>query len=86
MIVKTKTGLKHFARESWFYTGSVAETGIVPNAPKRGRGRPSSKDSAFASASFAGLEAAFGMKMPKKKYKGPSRVVLKVDINGTKGE
>lgn len=86
MIVKTKTGLKHFARESWFYTGSVAETGIVPNAPKRGRGRPSSKDSAFASASFAGLEDVFGMKMPEKKYEGPSQVVLKVDINGTKGE
>lgn len=81
MIKQTKTGLKHSAREGWFYTGEIAETGIVPQAKKRGRGRPRKDEQAFAASDFSALTSAFGMTAPKE-YNGPSQVFLKVDING----
>ena len=40
MITTTSTGLRHTATQG-FYSGEVAETGVVPTTVKRGRGRPS---------------------------------------------
>ena len=39
MITNTSTGLRHTATQG-FYSGEVAETGVVPTTVKRGRGRP----------------------------------------------
>lgn len=50
-IVKTSTGFIHKA-DRGFYSGEVAETGVVPvTAVKRGRGRPR-KDTGESGAKF----------------------------------
>lgn len=55
MIVKTSTGVRHIATKG-FYSGEVAETGVIPTPVKRGRGRPR-KDVGESGAKFdaAGL-------------------------------
>lgn len=56
MIVKTSFGVRHIATKG-FYSGEVAETGVIPTPVKRGRGRPR-KDVGESGAKFdaAGLE------------------------------
>ena len=56
MIVKTSTGVRHIATKG-FYSGEVAETGVIPTPVKRGRGRPR-KDVGESGAKFdaTGLE------------------------------
>lgn len=56
MIVKTSNGVRHIATKG-FYSGEVAETGVIPVVVKRGRGRPR-KDVGESGAKFdaTGLE------------------------------
>ena len=50
MIIKTSTGIRHVA-DKGFYSGEVAETGVIPTPVKRGRGRPR-KDVGESGAKF----------------------------------
>ena len=69
LVQITPTGLVHTASKG-FYSGEIAESGVMPVLPvKRGRGRPR-KDSGETGAKFD--FSAF--KLPKvPKWKGPSR-------------
>lgn len=74
-IVTTSTGFRHTA-DKGFYSGAIAESGVVPtNGVKRGRGRPRKY------AGDAGTGYDFSQLMPAVKvpeFTGKSRIVLKL--------
>ena len=75
--IKTPLGLTHSATKG-FYSGEIAETGILPQpvGQKRGRGRPRSDAGETGAAyDFSGLVAK--IKVPA--FKGTSRVYAKMD-------
>lgn len=74
-IIKTSTGIRHTA-DRGFYSGEVAETGVIPvTAVKRGRGRPR-KDAGESGAKFDFSPFLANVIIPK--WSGKSQVYNKM--------
>lgn len=66
MIVKTSTGIRHFATNG-LYSGEIAETGeALPMPVKRGRGRPRKDVGPSGAVYNTGLLEKILFKMAKK--------------------
>jgi hypothetical protein len=75
--IKTSTGIRHTA-DRGFYSGDIAESGILPQpvGAKRGRGRPR-KDVGESGAKYD--FSAFMSKVKVPEFKGTSRVYAKME-------
>ena len=75
--IKTSTGLRHTASKG-FYSGEIAETGMLPQPvdAKRGRGRPR-KDVGMDGAKFDFSAFMTNVKVPE--FKGVSRVYVNMN-------
>ena len=74
--IKTSTGLRHTANTG-FYSGEIAETGMLPQPvdAKRGRGRPR-KDVGESGAKFDFSAFMSNVKVPE--FKGTRTVYVKM--------